>query len=885
MDLRRADLLQHPVELNGEWKWYWHQLRLPQQPETRFEYVAFPQLWSAGQWRKHSLPSQGFATYALMVLVPQRSEPLALEIPAQYSAHRLFLNGREVARDGDPTTSAATTGHHWATQFIEVPPMADTLRLLLQVANFQHSKGGTIKAPRLGPANQLRASLAANRSMDVFLLGCLFMSGLFLVGLFGVSRNDRAILYFGLFCLVYSYRIVGTDTYTLHAVLPNLPWLLTLRLEYLSLYGSIALFVVYTQALYPKDTRLVVIKIMTWVCMAFAVTVITLPPLWFTKLINPFLGLMVGYIGYAMHVYWLAARRKRPGATYSLVSTGLLMIVFCLITLQYFGVAMPAKVILFTGYLLFFFLQSLVLSFRFAYALDEARHTEKQFLANMSHEIRTPLNAILGFSNLLETTRLDGEQQEFVRYIRTAGSNLLTIVNDILDIAKIEAGLMPLETIPFSVQGLVDSLQTMLHQTATDKGLQLVAQIDPELPPVLLGDPTRLTQILLNLLSNAIKFTKQGSVSVRVEKQDEMTETVWVRFTVEDTGIGITADVLLHIFERFRQANDSTTRQYGGTGLGLSIVKSLAELQNGWVTVTSVPDKGSCFTVEIPYKIAPAADIHTTNQHTTAWGPSGRALRILVAEDNPMNQKLALGVLSRLGHKAQIAENGQVALQELEANEYDLVLMDIQMPIMDGYTTTYHIRNTLKNQVPIIAMTAHALASEREQCLQAGMNDFLPKPFQPQGLQQLIRKYVPELRIENEVLKSTVDAVPAESPTTDFSVEPLLAVVEGDMAFVVELLETFLEHTPPQIDELKQGMAEGNVQAVGRLIHSQKAAIKMFGLTKAIEQIQVIESLITANASPAEVGLRVEEYVIILADAIVAINNVLRTKLKHTPAS
>lgn len=843
LDLRQIDFTRQAIDLRGEWKWYWNELRTPTDPESTFEYTTFPQLWASSNWKKEPLSNQGYATYALTVLLPNRSVPLMLELPDQYTSYRLFVNGSEVAHNGTPATTSFATTPYWSTQLVQVPATADTLKLLLQISNFQHAKGGSAKAIRIGEATRLQTELSTSRAQALFLGGAVFMTGLFFLGLFSFSRTDRPMLYFGLFCLIYTYRIIGTDYYALHTLFPNLAWSTTIRLEYSSLYLAIAIFLVYTQSLYPQDTHRQIITLMAWVCMVFAATVVVLPPILFTQFMNPFLALMVAYIGYAFYVYWIAVRQNRPGALYSLISTGILLVIFSLILGEYFGLATPIKIALFLGYLGFFFFQSLVLSYRFAFALNEARLTEKQFLANMSHEIRTPLNAILGFSSLLETTPLTDEQKEFTSYIGTAGKNLLTIVNDILDIAKIESGMLPLETIPFSVQSLVDSIRTMLQSAASDKKLRLTADIDPTIPPVLLGDPTRLTQILLNLLSNAIKFTKQGSVLIRVEKTKSTNKTVYVRFIVQDTGIGIDTEALPYIFERFRQANDSTTRQYGGTGLGLSIVKSLVQLQGGWVTVSSTPGQGSSFTVEIPYRIAPSSAEQLINKHKSPWDKPGHSLKILVAEDNLMNQKLALGVLNRLGHVAHIAENGQQAVDRLRHESFDLVLMDIQMPIMDGYTATHQIRNTLRSQIPIIAMTAHALASEREQCLQAGMNDFLPKPFQPSELQQLILKYVPSSTVDNKI---PAPVIPAKSRKETFSIEPLLNSVGGDMEFALELVELFLEQTPLHLTQLRQALAANDPVEIGKIIHTQKAAIKMFGLEDIVQQIQHLETLIRA---------------------------------------
>ncbi|MVM35462.1 PAS domain S-box protein [Spirosoma sp. HMF4905] len=488
---------------------------------------------------------------------------------------------------------------------------------------------------------------------------------------------------------------------------------------------------------------------------------------------------------------------------------------------------------------------------------EDARHTEKQFLANMSHEIRTPLNAILGFSNLLEMTVLDSEQTEFTSFIRTAGKNLLNIVNDILDISKIEAGMLPLESIPFSIPSLADSIRTMLHSAATEKNLWLTVETDPTLPAVVLGDPTRLTQILVNLLNNAIKFTQKGGVRVRIEKRAETAESVRIRFIVQDTGIGMAPDILPHIFERFRQASDFTTRYYGGTGLGLNIVKSLAEMQGGWVNVSSTLGEGSCFTLELPYRIAAIPVDLITPGSAIALNPEHSNLRILIVEDNLMNQKLALQVLKRLGYTAQLAENGQLALARLQKEDFDLVLMDIQMPVMDGYTATRHIRTTLKKDVPIIAMTAHALASEREQCLQAGMNDFLPKPFQVEELQRILRKYTPLHYSEGPSStkpKAVVDVKPS------FSLEVLLSALDNDREFAAEVMELFLEQTPGEIQKIQECLEQSDLATIGGIIHTQKVAFKMFGLTEMVRLSQVLGAQIGDGQTVAKVTPLVNQY-------------------------
>ncbi|GAB3760398.1 response regulator [Spirosoma pomorum] len=491
---------------------------------------------------------------------------------------------------------------------------------------------------------------------------------------------------------------------------------------------------------------------------------------------------------------------------------------------------------------------------------EKAAKVKENFLANMSHEIRTPLNAILGFSDLLSTTTLDSDQQEFVGFVRTAGKNLLTIVNDILDISKIEAGMIRLESIPFSIYLLTASIKTMLQPSAVDKNLYLRIETDPDIPPVLLGDPTRLTQILLNLLSNATKFTKRGGVILRVEKEEQSAETVRIRFLVEDTGIGIEPSVLPTIFERFQQASDFTTRFYGGTGLGLNIVKSLAELQGGSVSVSSTVNTGSVFTVEITYKIAEPQPTNLTKaQESPNAIADDRQVCILVVEDNHINQKLILQVIKRLGYHVDLADNGQKAIDSLLSKSYDIVLMDIQMPIMDGYETTRQIRNQLQSSVPIIAMTAHALASEREECLKAGMNDFLSKPFQVDDLQRLIKKYLASKNSEEEF---NADRETLVDTSDDFFINSLLQTTGNDMELAVELLHMYINQVPREIEEIQQALKQKDINTVSRLIHTHKVHTKMLSMDEATRLIIQAEMLIKSNHDFDELVATVEKYIL-----------------------
>lgn len=371
---------------------------------------------------------------------------------------------------------------------------------------------------------------------------------------------------------------------------------------------------------------------------------------------------------------------------------------------------------------------------------EQSEKFKQQFLANMSHEIRTPMNSVIGLTNLLMKSKMDQQQTKYLNVIKKSSENLLVIINDILDLSKIEAGKMDFEKIAFSLHDCLDTVYHTMVFKSEEKNLELKQIIDEKVPEVVIGDPVRLNQILINLAGNAIKFTEKGSVTIQIKELNRHDNISILEFSITDTGIGIAQSQLDKIFESFSQASSDTTRKFGGTGLGLTISKQLVELQNGSIYVQSQPGQGTTFSFKIPYPIGNITDLNKPGSGIgDVLGEDLKGIRILLVEDNGFNQMVAVDTLNDLIPEltVDIAENGIESLEKLRLADYDIILMDIQMPQMDGFEATERIRTDFKspkNQVPIMAMTANVTQEEVEKCFNCGMTAHISKPFDPQEL-------------------------------------------------------------------------------------------------------------------------------------------------------
>lgn len=476
---------------------------------------------------------------------------------------------------------------------------------------------------------------------------------------------------------------------------------------------------------------------------------------------------------------------------------------------------------------------------------DKSTQAKEIFLANMSHEIRTPMNAIMGMSGQLAKTKLDTKQLFYLDTINTAAENLVIIINDILDLSKIEAGKLSLENIGFNPKEVVNRAIHVLMHRAEEKGISITNSIyDNKLSHVLVGDPYRLNQILLNLISNAIKFTVRGSVDITCSLLHDSEKTQTVLITVKDTGIGMEEEFVNNIFEKFTQEDTSITRQYGGTGLGLSICKELIALMGGQINVSSKKGIGTSVSTIIEFAKGTAADIRQKETITVDTNIlTGK--KILIVDDNDMNRLVAITILNSYGAVTSEAINGKEAVDLLKTNYYDLVLMDIQMPVMDGMEAARVIRKEISPSLPLIALTANAIKGDNEKCMEAGMNDYLSKPFKEEHLLKVVAEW-----LGKKVILHGVEKKEENSDTQAlYDLSKLVMISRGDKKFIKKMIGLFIDQVPMGISEIKSAYTASDFSKIKSIAHRIKPSIDNMGILSIKNEIREIESLAAENKS------------------------------------
>ena len=512
---------------------------------------------------------------------------------------------------------------------------------------------------------------------------------------------------------------------------------------------------------------------------------------------------------------------------------------------------------------------------------EGAMQAKQQFLSNMSHEIRTPMNAIIGFTKVIMRTNLTVKQNEYLNAIKLSGDALIVLIDDILDLAKVDSGKMTFEKIPFKIKSTVSAMLQLFEPKILEKNLQLIKEYDDKIPDFIIGDPVRLHQIILNLVSNAVKFTSKGKVIVRVDlfKQDD--DNVVLKFSIKDTGIGISHEKIGSIFENFQQATSGISRLYGGTGLGLAIVKQLLEAQGGSISVESTLHVGSTFSFMLSFKKTNA--VAELENEIMELDSQMKNVKILVVEDITLNQMLMKTILDDFGFDCEIAENGKIATEKVKEKEFDVILMDLQMPEMNGFEATEYIRNTIKSSIPIIALTADVTTVDLEKCKLAGMDDYLVKPVDEKLLYSKIVGFLSKPKII-EVVDNIKQDKNLKEAIRYIDLTYLNRRTKSNPALMMEMIAIYLDQTPTLLSTIKQSLKQENWTLLGAAVHKMLPSFAIMGIHPNFENLskKIHEFTITQDKNESIFGLvtQLEEICMQACSELQEELNILKNSLK-----
>ena len=502
---------------------------------------------------------------------------------------------------------------------------------------------------------------------------------------------------------------------------------------------------------------------------------------------------------------------------------------------------------------------------------EAVAQSKQNFLANFSHEIRTPMNGILGISTLLGKTALNDRQHNFLKLIQDSANNLLVIVNDVLDLEKIVAGKLQLEKLPFKIVDKISNIIQSFIYRAEEKGLATIYQNNIPGDLVAIGDPFRLSQVLNNLLNNALKFTEHGRIIITTRIQSIVYDVITIECSIKDTGIGISENIINKIFEPFVQANSTITRRYGGTGLGLSICKNLLEMQDGSLSVKSEENAGSVFTIRIPYLIGDENSLAAEQNNEINYSSLGKK-KILVVEDMELNQFIARHIMESWGFEVSIAGTGSQAISMVKQYDYDLILMDIQMPEMNGMAATRQIRkmsNPSKSHIPIIALTGNSLQADNEKYLLAGMNDSLSKPLSEKKLFQVIAANLKNDKINLINMKTNEFSEPAPiSNPKLYDLSTIIDISGGDDEFVQTMVVLFIDTVPANLKELNVALQNKNWDMVSKMAHKLKSTLDSMGIHSIAQDIRTVEQTAKTKESLENIPAMVSRIVDVVGKCI-----------------
>lgn len=751
IDLRGIDFEQtKTLDLDGEWEFYWEKLYSTQnleQPEISGspDYLQYTTRWGELPQLQNSTHQFGFATMRLKILCGDNLPSLSFYMPEVYSAFDVYVNGEGFEGNGVVGSNKADSKPYWrpSVKAVQLKPGENVV--VMHLSNFRHHKGGTMDPIVLGTSDQINYERNFRTSSTLFLAGCLLIAGAIAFGFYWFNTSDYTGLFLFLFCTVYMYRILGTEEYVIHAANRDIPWSLTLRLEYISLYLSVAFFIYFIRNLIEPKVKVYVLHAVAGVSIGLAALTIFLPTAVFTSFIDVYLGFLgVAMIGIGA-TYLIRINLRHKTSFVTLTGGAMLAMVAFIKILAHFKIIEDNQVLATLGYVGFIFSQAVAMTIRFGRSYREstiaaqaAAKSKDQFLNTMSHELRTPMSAILGMADLLQNSKLNEDQKEKLATIKNSGESLLSIIKDILSITEAETGKISLENKAMSLKDCLKSAYDLSGGDRKDE-VKFTSFLDPEIPENIVGDPIRVKQVLTHLLSNAFKFTSKGSVELKARLLSNSAGKVEVAFEVVDTGIGIKKSALGQLFSAFSQEQSGNDRKFGGLGIGLALVKQIVEMMGGTVQIDSKVGVGTKVYFNTVFGLV-QEEVHQEDK-PEIQSEISKNLNVLYAEDNPINQKLIAMMMKGFGLNIDIAENGLEAWEMAKENAYHIILMDIQMPEMDGIEATKRIIKDVEKRPIIIAVTANATISDKKRCFEAGMNDFLTKPIKADVLKEGILKW------------------------------------------------------------------------------------------------------------------------------------------------
>ncbi|QNR22610.1 response regulator [Croceimicrobium hydrocarbonivorans] len=742
---------EEDLVLDGKWRFYWKELINPEgkaDMESRPVYVDILKPWSDLPTEKDNYHAKGYATYELNIYSSRASDKLAIRVPEFYSSYALYLNGEEISQNGKVADNIADAEPYWLPKVVAIKLKKGSNRLVLQVSNFHHHKGGSVAAMAIGPSSRFFFFKNMAVAGSLFIAGTLLIAAVFSLIVYYFQKNDFAFLFFGLFALSYIYRIIGTDTYISHEVFQGLSWHVAIRLEYLSLYVSVIFFTYFYKNLIARRAPEWIFHTIGIVSGLLAISVL-LPPQNFTAFVDYYL-IFIALALVATTVFYLRAIRwSHTMSWFTSIAVGSLILVMVLKMSAFFGFGVNHLFFSFFLYLVFVVSQTIALSQRFGYNMrmhisqsETAMVSQRNFMNSVSHELRTPMNAIMGMTDFLSKTKLEPDQQAKLETIRKNSEQLNNLLMDLLNFSAIDSGELKLESRKFNLKEVVDRA---LEQAGTDNLSSTVnfkLSYDDNIPDELAGDPERLGQVIYHIVGNAVKFTQKGIIGFDLRMESVEANRVKLHMKVTDTGIGIKPEELNKVVQAFNQGDEGNTRKHGGTGLGLTIAANIIEMMDGEMWIDSEEGKGTTVRADFVLK-TPRLNLtkHAEELKEEQKTKKIEGLKILYAEDNPINQKLLVMIMKTLGYEVELANNGLEAWEMAITNNYHIIFMDVQMPKMDGIEATRRIIKDQAQRPIIIAVTANAEVADQKRCIEAGMNDFIPKPFNAKMLKEALSKW------------------------------------------------------------------------------------------------------------------------------------------------